>query len=595
MAVRVTKKGQITLVIFAFLILIGGFLLYARSHPNMFHRAAGVASAVPEGLALPGMNDSNDTSAGAAPVYTPAQARAENTGKLRLEAIAWNAQIGGIFANGGPDTAPGSLMDRAGVSLHWGRQDMYDAQQGGLVKFAQEYASGTKQPTVGNHFVIYMGDASPAYFYGLQAQLAKYNLHAAIIGATGFSRGEDKCMGPPEWAKDPKKALGKMISAVIRDGDFNVCLVWAQINGLKINPDPKTYDPDAINFSATNTFTEADQQYIAGLCETRPVVGGLGSKKVCVEGVATWTPGDVEVVEKKGGVVGLLSTKENKTQMAAVIVGIREWMHENPATVTNFLQAALAGGVEVAGDRAKLAQAGVFSAKVWNEQEGPYWVRYYNGIEETDSVTGEKVKLGGSQAIGLASNLQYFLAPSGGKSVFGLVYDQFCTMYTRFYPVEQPSCPTDVVDTSFLEKIQSKVGSGGSGSVFESFTGSENQVVGQKSYSINFAAGSDTILPDSYASLREILKNATTVSNLGIRIEGYTSSEGGDGVNVPLSERRANAVLAWLKSNAPQGSIPENRAHAQGFGSANLVRDASGSEDAKASRRVVVKFTTSGN
>jgi OOP family OmpA-OmpF porin len=523
--------------------------------------------------------------------------RQENTGPLRILGIAWNGQIGAIYANGGVDTAPGSLMDRGGVKANYGRQDDYNAMAGSLYAFGKDFASGNSDPSSGAHFVVIMGDGGPGFLYGLQKQLDPLHLHAKVIGAAGFSNGEDKCMGKPEWAKDPEKAKGALIAGVIRDGDWNICVIWAQMHGLKINPDPKTFDPNAINFFQTNSFTEADQAYLAGqdkdhgLCEERPVVGGLGKKKVCVNGVATWTPGDVEVVEGKGGLVGLLSTAENKAQMAATIITIDEWAQQNPATVTNFLQAVFNGGVRVANDRDALRTAADLSAKVWHEQNGAYWFRYYNGVTEADPQTGDQVKLGGSQAIGLATNVQYFV-PTSGRSMYNIVYDTFCRIDTTFYPAEMPTCPKDVVDTSFIEAIAAKAGGNiGQGTAMGTFSGSENATQAQAAYSINFEQGSDVVSRDSIPVLEGILGQITSASTLAVVIEGYTSSEGGDTVNRPLSLRRAQAVKRWLSEHAPTGVITDVRVRAEGHGSEQLVTDANGRENARASRRTVIRFT----
>lgn len=591
MAIRIKKGGWTALGLIAILGAGGVFMKVNHDHPEWFNRAKGVEAFVPQEVKLGDVQRGADTVSVDRPTYSLAEVKRENAGTLRVRAIGWNAQIGAIYANGGPSTAAGSLMERMGVQVDYGRQDDYVAQQGELFKFAEAFASGEQDPSVGAQFSIIMGDGAPYYLYGLQKQLDKYGLHATIIGATGFSRGEDKCMGQAEWAKDPQKAKGALISAVIMDGDQHICNVWAQIHGIKVNPDPNVYRKDAINYLKVGSVKEAGEAYLSGNDPKHGICKKYDDgQKACVNGTAVWTPVDVEVVEGKGGLVTLLSTAETRGQMAATIITIKEWARQNPATVTNFLQAALNGGAVVATDRQKLRQAAAWSAQVWGEYDGNWWLRYYNGVTQNDPQTGEEVRLGGSQAIGLATNLQYFRTTSG-PSVFDGVYNAFCAMDRSFYPDDLPSCPKDVVDTFFLEQIAAKAGNIGQGTIISNFTGSESETVAAAPHSIQFEQGSDVISPASYGELRTILGQINLLTDYAVVIEGYTSSEGGNAVNLPLSKRRAQAVMQWLSQNAPAGVITSQRVRAVGRGSQDLVLDASGREDALASRRVVVRFT----
>jgi OmpA-OmpF porin, OOP family len=563
--------------------------------PEWFEAVTGGQSREINGITIPDTTiaANNDRVSSTLP-YTVAQVRAENAGTWRHLSIAWNGAAGLVYANGGQATAPDSLMRAAGVNLSLQRQDMYDVMQAELLKFAEAYKNGNADPTVGVQSVTIMGDAGASFLGALQPQLDRLGLHARIIGATGRSLGEDKCMGKPEWLSNPQSAKGALIAAVLRDGDFNICLTWAQTNGIKVNPDATTWDPDAINFFGTDSFTDADRAYITGFCEERPIVREGrrtgDQQRVCVGGTATWTPGDVNVNNTKGGLVSLLSTRENASQMFSTIIVIDEWAKANPATTTNFLAAALNGSATIANDRAALRRAAGWSAQVWGEQDANYWEQYYYGrTVDVKGVPGQQIRLGGSQALGLASNLQYFLP--AGNSVYDRVYRTFGDLYVQLYPGLMPAdYPRDVISSSFLEKIRDTAGASvGAGSVFGQFTGGENQEVGNRSYAIQFAAGSATILPSSTRDLNEILNNVTVGSNLAITIEGYTSSEGDDMTNQRLSEARATAVRAWLMQNAAPGLITDARVRVTGMGESGLVMR-NGAEDRAASRRVQIRL-----
>jgi OmpA-OmpF porin, OOP family len=591
------KWAQLTL--FAKALIVGvptaGLVFGAYTlKPEWFEAVTGAASQEIKGIDIPtGTINANDSVLSGLP-FTPTQVRAENAGTWRHLSIAWNGAAGLVYANGGATSGQDSLMQRAGINLSLQRQDMYDVMQAELLKFAEAFASGDADPSVGVHSVTIMGDAGASFLGALQPQLDRLGLHARIIGATGRSLGEDKCMGKPEWADDPNKAKGGLIAAVLRDGDFNICLTWAQTNGIKVNPDATTWDPDALNFLGTDSFIDADRAYITEFCEERPVVSDgrrTGKEeRVCVGGTATWTPGDVNVNNTRGGLVSLLSTRENASQMFSTIIVIDEWANANEATTTNFLGAALNGSATIASDRAALRQAADWSAKVWGEQNADYWEQYYYGrTVDVKGVPGRQIRLGGSQALGLASNLQYFLP--AGKSVYDRVYQTFGDLYVQLYPGIMPAdYPRDVINGRFLEKLRTTAGtSAGTGSVFGQFTGGENQQVANRSYSIQFAAGSATILPSSIRDLNEILNNVTVGSNLAITIEGYTSSEGDEASNQRLSEARAAAVRTWLQEKAPAGLITDARVRVVGMGESNLIMSG-GTEDRVASRRVQIRL-----
>jgi OmpA-OmpF porin, OOP family len=101
-------------------------------------------------------------------------------------------------------------------------------------------------------------------------------------------------------------------------------------------------------------------------------------------------------------------------------------------------------------------------------------------------------------------------------------------------------------------------------------------------YGIHFDTGEATIQADSEDSLKQILELLQENPELKLRVEGHTDNQGTGAGNQALSEKRAQAVVAWLVA---QG-ILEDRLSAKGFGQTKPVADNSTEEGQAKNRRV---------
>src|SRR5882762_10470886 len=413
MAVRIEKGGWAAI----FIIGVGlvGYSLYKYGLLDKLAPAAKVQeSAVPKRVDLPVLNTSAASNVPAAPLPGKAPGCSDKP-EVRMLVWAWNAQMGMMFATGGPQATSGSLMCKEGVNLKLLRQDDSGKMQEALVAFATELKSGVSNPSKGAHFVAIMGDGSAAFLKGLNDTLRRIgpNYIARVVGSAGFSRGEDKLMGPPEWKGNPAASRGSLVAGVLRDGDWNIAQKWLGDNSLCSNPDEKTYDANCMNWVNASDYLDAPEKYIANYCEDRPVVANgkkTGeTKHACVNGVVTWTPGDVNVAQKRGRLVSVVSTKEYTSQMPNVVIGIDKWMQDNRRTVEGMLKATFDGSDQVKAVSGALHHAAGVSTAVYNEKnaDASYWEKYFIGVSERDK-QGIMVDLGGSTVNNLADNLQVF-------------------------------------------------------------------------------------------------------------------------------------------------------------------------------------------
>jgi OOP family OmpA-OmpF porin len=485
---------------------------------------------------------------------------------IRWQLWAWNAQMGLMFANGGAKTTEGSIMAKNGVNLDLTRQDDVPQMQASLIKFASEYKSNSST-TEGTQFVSIMGDGAPAFLAGINPELEKLgpDYKAQIVYTCGKSLGEDKLMGPAAWRDNPQMAKGGLCAAYLRDGDWNIVVKWCGDNNIKVNPDEKTYDPDAMNFVAADSYIDASQKYISDYAEDRAVVVNGKStgetRHVKVNSVATWTPGDVMIAEKKGGLISIVSTKEYRSQMPCVVIGIKKWMEDNRPTVENLIAGIAAGGDQVKSYSAALKKAGDISAKVYNEETGDYWVKYYNGVSQADK-QGQVVELGGSRVHNLGDNLELFGLGKGSTNVFKIVYTVFGDVAKKLYPKLMPTYPSadDVIDLSYLKAVAARTTNMAEADKL-TFNSDDaiRQKVAEKSWNIAFESGNNRLTPQAIKEMESLFNDLVVASNLRVEIHGHTDNLGDPSRNMQLSESRAFAVKQWLEakspSNFPQGRI----------------------------------------
>ena len=509
--------------------------------------------------------------------------------KIRWEVMAWNSQFPLMYANGGALTTKGSLMDKANLQVEVVRQDDCNKSIADVVKFAQDYKNNSNAPGV---FASYMGDGMPAFFAGLVKELEPLGPEYQPIAfyAMGKSNGEDKLMGPPEWKKDPKSALGKTVSCYLRDGDMNILLKWAGDNGLKVNPDETTYDKDAINLIAANDFLEACNKYITGYKEARKIVkdGKKTSEEITVgvDGVATWTPGDVNIAKQKGGLISIASTKEYSSQMPNITITIKKFAYDHRTDIENLIMALGQAGDQVRSFNEAKKFAAEVSAKVYNEQTADYWLTYYNGRTEND-VQGLSIPLGGSMAFNIQDAANMFGMGKDGVDRYKIVYTTFGDILSKMYPELMASYPPyqKVVDKSFLQSVIANHPELMTGEALKmTYSKEMTSTVSSKSYQIQFETGSAVIKPESYSQLDEIMKSSVVAEGLKVGVYGHTDNTGNANANQKLSEERANSVKSYLISKG----LLTSRIEAKGLGQAQPIADNKTAEGKAKNRRVQI-------
>lgn len=490
---------------------------------------------------------------------------------VRIAAYAWNAQSGIIVSNGGPKTTEGSLMEKNGVNLEIIRQDWLSELRNMQMKFVEEYDRGEEFPDADKSAfaIMMMGDGAPFYISTMQQALddkfGKDKYHVQVVGAVGLSYGEDKLIGPPSWKVDPQSMKGSLISAVLGDGDWVTAVNYAFANGLKVNPDVTTYDPEAVNF-----YPSQDDDYIKSAEEliksqkagwTVPLKevsnGKLTGKTINkkIDGCATWTPGDKMVFDELSGFTDIVSTKEFNNQMATTVIAVKEWSVDHADIVSNILKSALTASNQMKQYEDWKVRASEAVATTYDLETPKYWYDMFKGQKATKN--GIEYNMGGSRVFNYADVMQYY-GISDGTNRYKAVYNQVSTYLQELNPfgfnesVKRIVPYDEAVNLYFVKNINDI----DAGSAYKAdYSKTADEVLATGEWHINFDTGSDNISNSSESTLETIYNLLIQAEDTKVKLEGHTDDTGSSESNYDLSQRRAQAVVNFLRGKG----IPQTR------------------------------------
>ncbi len=555
-----------------------------------------------DGLSIEGNDVNNVTTSAELPV--PSQELSSVvSGKplVRIGGYAWNAQSGIIVSNGGVKTTTGSIMEKNGVNLELVRQDWLSELRNLQMKFIEEYDQGTAFPKEGVAAIMIMGDGAPYYISSAQQAIddkygeGKYQLQ--VMGVIGLSYGEDKLIGPPSWKMNPQSMKGALVSAVIGDGDWVTTVNYAFANGLKVNPDPSTYDADAVNFlaSANDDYIESAKELIksqtAGWTVSLKEVkdGKLTGKTINkkVDGCATWTPGDKMVFDALTGFTDVVSTREFNNQMGTAVIFVKQWAEKNADMVTNILKSSYTASNQMKQYDSWRKKASETTAAAFSMETPDYWYNMFKG--QKGEKNGISYNMGGSRVFNLADANQYF-GVTDGTNRYKAVYDQVSRYLKELNPagfnenVKRIVPYEEAVNLSFLKRIQNI----DQGAAYTTdYSKKATSVVASGEWRINFDPGRATIRPEGKDVLEQIYNLLIEAEDSKLELVGHTDNTGTQDGNYSLSTARAETVKSYLVSKG----IPANRFQKiDGKGQDEPTADNSTPAGKAQNRRVVVSI-----
>jgi len=522
---------------------------------------------------------------------------------VRIAAYAWNAQSGIIVANGGPRTTKGSLMEQNGVNLDFVRQDWLSELRNMQMKFVEEFDRGEEYPDADKSAfaIIMMGDGAPFYISTMQQALddkfGKDKYHVQVVGSVGISYGEDKLIGPPSWKVDPNSMKGALISTVLGDGDWVTALNYAFANGLKVNPDSNTYDADAVNFypsqdddyikSAEELIKSQKSGWTVPLKEVRngKLTGKTINKKI--DGCATWTPGDKKVFDALSGFTDIASTKEFNNQMATTVIAVKEWSVQHPEIVSNILKSALTASNQMKQYDEWQVRASEAVAETYDLETPKYWYDMFKG--QKGSKNGITYNMGGSRVFNYSDVMQYY-GITDGTNRYKAVYNQVSSYLKELNPfgfnesVKRIVPYEEAVNLYFVKNINDIE----SGTAYQpDYSKEATKVLAHGEWNINFNTGSANISSSSAKSLETIYNLLIQAEDSKLKLEGHTDNTGSTEANYDLSQRRAQAVVNFLRGRG----IPQSRFQSVvGKGEDQPVANNGSSAGRAKNRRVIIEL-----
>jgi outer membrane protein OmpA-like peptidoglycan-associated protein len=103
---------------------------------------------------------------------------------------------------------------------------------------------------------------------------------------------------------------------------------------------------------------------------------------------------------------------------------------------------------------------------------------------------------------------------------------------------------------------------------------------------VTFATNSAAVKPEFRQTLDQVASTLSQYEKTMVDVYGHTDSTGGDAINIPLSNNRAQAVASYLTGRG----VNSARLGTQGFGSSQPVASNATEAGKQANRRVEIKL-----
>ena len=514
MAVKIEKGGW-------FLIFLVGLALVGYS----LHRYGVVDFGKMFGSAKSGGGETVDTSK---PLEMPASSASE-TNEVRMRVNIWVGCVGGLVANGGLDTAPGSIYADKGLKVSF--------------KIIDDWTEGAAALATNNVDVMLTTADVWAKDY---AQFQDKGVNARAFFMVDWSRGVDGVIGR-QGINNIEDLAGKTVAfAPYTPSHF---LLW---NGLK----------------SSGLGTEQRNEIFAKAVHTKDGIEPatlFAQQKV--DAAVAWDPDMSDAVTKRAGAKKIYDTRIANRLIADILVVSDRFAARNPHTVAKLAEGWLEG---VEFIRANPTRA-------------------YNliGTIKDFNIPSDlaKTMLEGVKLSNYADNVAFF--GTGPDSDYANIFTMAQQMYREERLIKRIYEPAQSLDTRYLGVIKDKFASAtAEPAPTYSQPAPGAKPIGTQHRSIFFEPNSANMSLDSRAIVDEVASFMRAYENTIIDIEGNTDATGSREYNMKLSAERAGAVKDYLI----QKGFPAERMRTVGRGPDNPLDSNATPEGREKNRRTDIKW-----
>jgi NitT/TauT family transport system substrate-binding protein len=418
----------------------------------------------------------------------PATGEGESN-QARVRVNIWVGCVGGLVANGGLDTAAGSIYDKKGIKVSF--------------KIIDDWTEGTAALASNNVDVMLTTADVWAKDY---AQLVDKGVNARAVYVVDWSRGADGVIGK-QGINSIEDLAGKTIAyAPYTPSHF---LLW---NGLK----------------SSGLSTEQRNEIFAKAVHTKDGIEPatlFAQQKV--DAAVAWDPDMSDAVAKRKGSKKIYDTRVANRLIADILVASDRFSANSPQTLKKFLEGWLEG-VEFIRQQPNRAYTLIGTIKDFNIPSDL-----------------AKTMLEGVRLSDYADNKAFF--GNGPGSDYTNIMTMAEDMYRELRLIKRVSDVEGSVDRRYIAGMEGKFPSTSTEApITYSAPPKGATPIATQRRSIYFETNSAAMSPDSRIVVDEIGSFMRAYENTVVDIDGNSDSTGSRELNMDLSKQRAEAVKDYL-------------------------------------------------